>query len=77
MLRNVHVAFVAGNEIELAGPVGERNMYLLKRRGAVAALAESEKALLIQIGAILATGNQAVVQITDPARSILGVFPAN
>ena len=64
-----------GMKIELAGPVGERNMYLLERRGAVAALAESEKALLIQIGAILATGNQAVVQITDPARSILGRIP--
>ena len=57
-----------GTEIELPGPVGERNMYLLDRRGAVAALAEDEKALLIQIGAILATGNRAIVQIVDPVR---------
>ena len=50
-----------GARIELAGPVGERNVYALRRRGRIAALATSRSSTLIQIGAILATGNDAVV----------------
>ena len=51
-----------GVTTELAGPVGERNEYALRPRGRVAALARSEAALLAQVGAILATGNTAVVE---------------
>ena len=50
-----------GGRVELKGPVGERNVYALKPRGRIAALAASQSAALIQIGAILATGNEAVV----------------
>ncbi len=50
-----------GARVELAGPVGERNVYALRRRGRIAALATSGSAALIQIGAILASGNDAVV----------------
>jgi RHH-type transcriptional regulator, proline utilization regulon repressor / proline dehydrogenase / delta 1-pyrroline-5-carboxylate dehydrogenase len=50
-----------GARVELAGPVGERNVYSLRRRGRIAAVAASEGGLLIQIGAILATGNDAFV----------------
>ena len=50
-----------GARVELAGPVGERNVYALRRRGKIAAIATSRSAALIQIGAILATGNDAVV----------------
>ena len=50
-----------GARVELKGPVGERNVYTLRRRGRIAAVAASESGLLIQIGAILATGNDAVV----------------
>jgi RHH-type proline utilization regulon transcriptional repressor/proline dehydrogenase/delta 1-pyrroline-5-carboxylate dehydrogenase len=50
-----------GARVELKGPVGERNVYALRRRGRIAAVASSESAALIQIGAILATGNDAVV----------------
>ena len=50
-----------GARVELAGPVGERNVYALRRRGRIAALATSRSAALIQIGAILATGNEALV----------------
>ena len=50
-----------GARVELPGPVGERNVYALKRRGRIAALAATESGLLVQIGAILATGNDAVV----------------
>ena len=50
-----------GARAELAGPVGERNVYALRRRGRIAAVAASQRAALIQIGAILATGNDAIV----------------
>jgi RHH-type proline utilization regulon transcriptional repressor/proline dehydrogenase/delta 1-pyrroline-5-carboxylate dehydrogenase len=50
-----------GARVELRGPVGERNVYALRPRGPIAAVASSESGLLIQIGAILATGNNAVV----------------
>ncbi len=50
-----------GARMELPGPVGERNVYSLKRRGRIAAVAATGSGLLIQIGAILATGNDAVV----------------
>ena len=50
-----------GARVELKGPVGERNVYALRPRGRIAAIASSQSAALIQIGAILATGNDAIV----------------
>ena len=50
-----------GARVELGGPVGERNVYALRRRGRIAAVAASQSGLLIQIGAVLATGNDAIV----------------
>ena len=55
-----------GARVELKGPVGERNRLHARPRGRIAALAASESAALIQIGAILATGNDAVI---DDARA--------
>ncbi|GLH81279.1 bifunctional protein PutA [Bradyrhizobium sp. SSBR45G] len=60
---------LAGVEIELAGPVGEQNLYRIRPRGAVAALAQTERALLDQLGVILATGNQALVALANPVRA--------
>jgi RHH-type proline utilization regulon transcriptional repressor/proline dehydrogenase/delta 1-pyrroline-5-carboxylate dehydrogenase len=50
-----------GVRVELKGPAGERNVYALRPRGRIAAIASSQSAALIQIGAILATGNDAIV----------------
>src|SRR5208283_1792025 len=50
-----------GARVELSGPVGERNVYALRRRGRIAAVAANDSATLIQIGTILATGNDAVI----------------
>jgi len=50
-----------GREIELPGPVGERNLYALHPRGDVALSARTATGLRIQIGAVLATGNTAIV----------------
>jgi RHH-type transcriptional regulator, proline utilization regulon repressor / proline dehydrogenase / delta 1-pyrroline-5-carboxylate dehydrogenase len=50
-----------GARVELKGPVGERNVYALRRRGRIAAIAASRSAALIEIGAILAAGGDAIV----------------
>jgi RHH-type transcriptional regulator, proline utilization regulon repressor / proline dehydrogenase / delta 1-pyrroline-5-carboxylate dehydrogenase len=62
-----------GARAELKGPVGERNVYTLRRRGRIAAVASSESGLLIQIGAILATGNDAVVSAALAKRALSGL----
>ena len=64
-----------GAQVELPGPVGERNVYALRPRGRVAALAGTEAGLLVQLGAILATGNTAVVEAGNPARTALAALP--
>ncbi len=48
-----------GFERLLPGPVGERNLYALRPRGAVLCEATDEPDLLLQIAATLATGNTA------------------
>jgi RHH-type transcriptional regulator, proline utilization regulon repressor / proline dehydrogenase / delta 1-pyrroline-5-carboxylate dehydrogenase len=60
---------------ELPGPVGERNVYVLKPRGRVVALADSEPAALLQLGAILATGNRAIIEASNPAARTLAALP--
>ncbi|MDE2220228.1 MAG: aldehyde dehydrogenase family protein, partial [Gammaproteobacteria bacterium] len=66
----------AGESRELPGPVGERNLYVLKPRGRVLALATAPEVLLAQIGAILATGNVALVEAGNAASSVLAKLPA-
>ncbi len=65
-----------GASVELAGPVGERNTYGLRARGGVALLAADASGLLVQLGAVLATGNVALVARDDPAGSALHGLPA-
>ncbi|WP_181703946.1 trifunctional transcriptional regulator/proline dehydrogenase/L-glutamate gamma-semialdehyde dehydrogenase [Chthonobacter albigriseus] len=62
---------------ELPGPVGERNVYALHPRGRIAALARTESGLLVQLGAILATGNEAVVLPDNPAAALLAKLPSD
>ena len=63
------------SSLELPGPVGERNLYVLKPRGRVLALADSAVGILIQIGAILTMGNEAVVEQDNPAARELARLP--
>ena len=65
----------AGTEIELAGPVGERNLYWLEPRGTVLCLAQSAFGLYLQIGAALATGNRAMVAAGPQAAAALERLP--
>ena len=64
-----------GARADLPGPVGESNVYSLRPRGRVAAVGRTESGLLEQVGAILATGNIAVVEAAHPARSVLDSLP--
>jgi RHH-type proline utilization regulon transcriptional repressor/proline dehydrogenase/delta 1-pyrroline-5-carboxylate dehydrogenase len=57
----VAAATPLGTVRELPGPVGERNLYTTKPRGAVACVAADQASLLRQVGAALATGNRALI----------------
>jgi RHH-type proline utilization regulon transcriptional repressor/proline dehydrogenase/delta 1-pyrroline-5-carboxylate dehydrogenase len=56
-----------GATMELAGPVGERNVYTLAPRGTVLCHARTECGLAIQVAAALATGNRALIDAAAPA----------
>jgi RHH-type proline utilization regulon transcriptional repressor/proline dehydrogenase/delta 1-pyrroline-5-carboxylate dehydrogenase len=64
-----------GLERELAGPVGERNLYALHPRGAILVVPETERGLCRQVAAALATGNNVVVDESSRARRILSHLP--
>ncbi|HWK34658.1 trifunctional transcriptional regulator/proline dehydrogenase/L-glutamate gamma-semialdehyde dehydrogenase [Sphingomonas sp.] len=64
-----------GREVELAGPVGERNLYALHPRGRVALVARSEAGLRLQLAAVLATGNDAVIDAGTARRGWLESLP--
>ncbi|HEX7743392.1 MAG TPA: aldehyde dehydrogenase family protein, partial [Sphingobium sp.] len=51
-----------GLERELAGPVGERNVYTLHPRGLVLLKPATRHGLFRQMAAVLATGNQGVIE---------------
>jgi RHH-type proline utilization regulon transcriptional repressor/proline dehydrogenase/delta 1-pyrroline-5-carboxylate dehydrogenase len=60
---------------ELRGPVGERNLLGVRPRGAILALAHTSFGALAQIGAILATGNTALIVTDNPAAAELAALP--
>ena len=49
-------------EVELPGPVGERNLYATQPRGRILLLPLTREGLVAQVAATLASGNSAVVQ---------------
>src|SRR3546814_14314627 len=62
-----------GEEFELPGPVGERNLYALRPRGRIALQASTPTGLRIQLGAGLAPGNSAVVSAEAVSTGWLGL----
>ena len=58
-------ASALGAQMELPGPVGERNLYALHPRGLLLLRPASRAGLLEQMAAVLATGNRAVVEGMD------------
>jgi RHH-type proline utilization regulon transcriptional repressor/proline dehydrogenase/delta 1-pyrroline-5-carboxylate dehydrogenase len=65
-----------GAELLLAGPTGERNVYSIRPRGVVLCMAETVFGACLQIGAALATGNEARVQSTPALRQALATLPS-
>jgi len=65
-----------GAELELPGPVGERNLYRLAAKGGVLCLAASEADLLGQIGTCLAGGNSPWLPDGEPATALLARLPS-
>ena len=75
--RSYLVSSALGAKIELDGPVGERNLYILRPRGKVVALARSQYGLVCQMAALFATGNEIVVERDNPAQVLLNDLPAD
>ncbi len=65
-----------GGSVELAGPVGERNVYSLIPRGRILLLPQTEDGLYRLLGAVLATGNEAVVDAQVGLTGLLARLPA-
>jgi len=60
-VREAISASLLGGEVELPGPVGERNIYALHPRGRVLLLPQTRDGLIGQLGAALAGGNDVVI----------------
>ncbi|MFP5512542.1 MAG: trifunctional transcriptional regulator/proline dehydrogenase/L-glutamate gamma-semialdehyde dehydrogenase [Alphaproteobacteria bacterium] len=65
-----------GGSVELAGPVGESNVYSLIPRGRILLLPQTEDGLYRLLGAALATGNEVVVDGDAAATAGLKSLPA-
>ncbi len=63
------------SEIELPGPVGERNLYGFHPRGTVLVMAASARGLFAALAAALATGNRAMVVAPPAVHDILASLP--
>jgi len=75
-VREAVAASPLGIEVELPGPVGERNLYALRPRGRVLLLPDTRAGLIRQIAAALATGNRLVVHADAGLRAPFASLPA-
>ncbi|ASV83290.1 delta-1-pyrroline-5-carboxylate dehydrogenase [Ochrobactrum quorumnocens] len=66
-----------GLNIELPGPVGERNLYALHARGRILLAPQTETGLYRQLTAALATGNDAVIDEASGLRNVLKDLPSS
>jgi RHH-type proline utilization regulon transcriptional repressor/proline dehydrogenase/delta 1-pyrroline-5-carboxylate dehydrogenase len=64
-----------GAEMELPGPVGERNVYRLRPRGTILLRPVTRAGLFNQIAAVLATGNDAILDASAASRPLLDALP--
>ena len=70
-------ASTLGLDIVLPGPVGENNLYALHPRGRILLAPETEEGLLHQLGAVLATGNHAVIDEATGLKPLAASLPAS
>jgi len=66
-----------GLNLELAGPVGERNLYALHPRGRILLVPLTEAGLYRQVSAALATGNQVAIDAAGGLQGALQGVPDN
>jgi RHH-type proline utilization regulon transcriptional repressor/proline dehydrogenase/delta 1-pyrroline-5-carboxylate dehydrogenase len=66
-----------GLDIELPGPVGERNLYALHPRGRILLVPQTEIGLYRQLTAVLATGNTAAIDAASNLQASLKDLPAS
>ncbi|GAA4173813.1 trifunctional transcriptional regulator/proline dehydrogenase/L-glutamate gamma-semialdehyde dehydrogenase [Shinella granuli] len=66
-----------GLDLELPGPVGEKNLYALHPRGRILLAPATEEGLLAQLGAVFATGNRAVIDAASGLQPALAGLPAS
>ena len=62
-------------EIELPGPVGERNLYGFEPRGTILVMAQSARGLFAALAAALSTGNRASVVAPAAVHTMLASLP--
>nr|WP_321986428.1 trifunctional transcriptional regulator/proline dehydrogenase/L-glutamate gamma-semialdehyde dehydrogenase [uncultured Lichenicoccus sp.] len=62
-------------ELLLPGPVGERNVYLLRPRGVVLCVAETLQGIAVQVACVLATGNRPLIDRPERFADLLGHLP--
>ncbi|CAN7693639.1 trifunctional transcriptional regulator/proline dehydrogenase/L-glutamate gamma-semialdehyde dehydrogenase [Rhizobium sp. LjRoot258] len=77
MARHLGSQSALGLETELAGPVGERNLYALHPRGVILCAPVSQTGLVRQVSAVLATGNSAIIHADESLRSTLNRVPVS
>jgi RHH-type transcriptional regulator, proline utilization regulon repressor / proline dehydrogenase / delta 1-pyrroline-5-carboxylate dehydrogenase len=66
-----------GREVELPGPVGERNVYAIHPRGTILLAPASRAGLFHQLAACLATGNDVAVAADGALTAMLAELPAS
>jgi RHH-type proline utilization regulon transcriptional repressor/proline dehydrogenase/delta 1-pyrroline-5-carboxylate dehydrogenase len=71
--RDAAARSLLGAQVELPGPVGERNLYGLHPRGRILLLPQTRSGLIEQLAAALATGNQVVVGNIDLRKELTGL----
>jgi RHH-type transcriptional regulator, proline utilization regulon repressor / proline dehydrogenase / delta 1-pyrroline-5-carboxylate dehydrogenase len=75
LARSIGSHSALGLELQLPGPVGEKNIYALHPRGRILLLPQTEAGLITQLASVLATGNAAVVAGTADAHKLLAALP--
>ncbi|WP_043062877.1 trifunctional transcriptional regulator/proline dehydrogenase/L-glutamate gamma-semialdehyde dehydrogenase [Brucella anthropi] len=75
--RDTGSASALGLDLELPGPVGERNLYALHPRGNILLVPQTEAGLYRQMTAALATGNTVYVDEASDLRNVLKDVPAS
>lgn len=77
LCQNMRAHSLLDSSMVLAGPTGERNSYALTPRGPVLCMPQTELGAQVQLGAALATGNQAIFPLKDQPTHAAAAFLAS